>query len=213
MLEDLHDCAINDLVRDEFSGLNGFKTSLLRSSRAEKLLKEAKVIFTNQIQFKKNNNDLSFKYQTQLHNSRDSTSLSFDFKEHEILPFRINVLVGNNASGKSQILSNLALTLSGMEIVKHGKIEKTIEDSVFGDIHVVSYSPFDTFKDLSQLNDGKLSKNSIKSGFLPYNFYGIRKLANIEGKSEVLLKSHAEITKELKRDMKQFYPKIDLTYT
>lgn len=53
MLEDLHDCAINDLVRDEFSGLNGFKTSLLRSSRAEKLLKEAKVIFTNQIQFKK----------------------------------------------------------------------------------------------------------------------------------------------------------------
>ena len=199
VLIDLKDCAINDAVLDRFSELTGFRSSLLRSSRAEKLLKEAKVIFTDQIQAEITKNDFSFNYQTQLHNSSNPTSLIFDFKEHEILPFRINVLVGNNASGKSQILSNLALTLSGMEIEKHGNVEKQNEGYIFGDIHVVSYSPFDTFKDISQLNNGKFSKNSIKSGMLPYNFYGIRKLANIEGKNEVLLKSHIEISKEIKK--------------
>lgn len=198
LLKDLKDCATNDTVRDRFFELTGFGSSLLRSSRAEKLLKEAKVIFTDRINIRNTNDNFSFTYQTQLVNSTDVTSLRFNFEKHNILPFRINVLVGNNASGKSQILSNLALTLSGMEIEQQGKVEKQTKDYLFGDIHVVSYSPFDTFKDISQLNNGKFSKNSIKSGMLPYNFYGIRKLVTIDGKSEVLLKSHTEISKEIK---------------
>ncbi|MBU2024861.1 MAG: ATP-binding protein [Gammaproteobacteria bacterium] len=198
LLIDLKDCAKSDTVRNKFFELKGFGYSLIRSSRAEKILKEAKIIFKDEINVRKSNDDFSFNYQTQLINSNHSTSLDFNFKEHDILPFRINVLVGNNASGKSQILSNLALTLSGMEVEQQGKVEKQTEDYFFGDIHVVSYSPFDTFKDISQLNNGKFSKNSIKSGMLPYNFYGIRKLASIDGKNEVLLKSHVEISKEIK---------------
>jgi predicted ATPase len=198
LLIDLKDCATNDTVYERFFELMGFRSSLLRSSRAEKLLKEAKVIFTDKIDIKNTKDDFSFNYQTQLINSNHATSVNFNFEEHNILPFRINVLVGNNASGKSQILSNLALTLSGMEIEKQGKVEKQAEDYFFGDIHVVSYSPFDTFKDISQLNNGKFSKSSIKSGMLPYNFYGIRKLVSIDGKNEVLLKSHTEISKEIR---------------
>lgn len=143
--------------------------------------------------------DFSFHYKIQLPNSREITKVDFDFVRQEILPYRVNVLVGKNACGKSQILSSLALTLSGMGIDNQGEILKSNHRYLFGDVHVISYSPFDTFKDLSQLNGGKVSKSNINSGLLPYKFYGVRKLINIDGAQEVLLKSHKETKKELNR--------------
>jgi predicted ATPase len=200
LLEDLKDCAVSDIIRDKFSNLIGFSTSLLRSSMAEKLLNEAKVIFSSEVTVPpRNEDDFSFKYKIQLPNSREPTEMDFNFERQEILPFRINVLVGKNACGKSQVLSNLAVTLSGMGVENKGEITKFDKSSLFGDVHVISYSPFDTFKDLSQLNGGKVSKSNISSGFIPYKFYGIRQLVNIDGIQEVLLKSHREIKKELYR--------------
>lgn len=208
VLEDIKDCAISDVVRDEFINLNGFSSSLLRSSRAEKLLYEAKIIFSSQVTVPmKSNDDFSFGYIIQLPNSRGVTNIEFDFSEHEILPYRINIIVGKNACGKSQVLSNLALKLSGMALESKGKISRKDDSYIFGDVHVISYSPFDTFKDISELNGGKVSKNNMSSGFLPYNFYGIRKLVHIDGEQEVLLKSHAEIKKELTRSYNEILRK------
>ncbi|MNF67952.1 hypothetical protein D3C84_497830 [compost metagenome] len=161
---------------------------------------EAKVIFSSQITVpRKRNDDFSFNYKIQLPNSREITNVSFDFERQDILSYRVNVLVGKNACGKSQVLSSLALMLSGMGIEPQGEITKSDRRLLFGDIHVISYSPFDTFKDLTQLNGGKVSKNNINSGFLPYKFYGIRKLVDIDGAQEVLLKSHKEMKKELNK--------------
>ncbi|MEZ8097197.1 AAA family ATPase [Photobacterium swingsii] len=200
LLEDLKDCAVSDIIRDDFISLEGFGSSLLRSSRAEKLLYEAKVIFSSLITVpRKIEDDFSFDYKIQLPNSREITKVNFNFERQDILPYRINVLVGKNASGKSQILSSLALTLSGMGVKNRGEIVKSDERYLFGDVHVISYSPFDTFKDLSQLNGGKVSKSNINSGLLPYNFYGVRKLTTIDGVQEVILKSHKETKKELSK--------------
>lgn len=200
VLEDIRDCAISDIIRDEFINLEGFSASLLRSSRAEKLLYEAKVIFSSQVTVPENlNDDFSFNYKVQLPNSREITSINFDLSRHDVLPYRINIIVGKNACGKSQILSSLALNLSGMALDSEGEVSRNNNKSLFGDVHVISYSPFDTFKDLSELNGGKISKNNITSGLLPYNFYGIRKLVTIDGKQEVLLKSHTETKKELSK--------------
>ncbi|WP_024608650.1 AAA family ATPase [Pseudoalteromonas sp. TAB23] len=213
MLEDLNDCAVSDTIRGKFSSLVGFSTSLLRSSMAEKLLNEAKVIFSSQVTVpQKKEDDFSFKYNVQLLNSRESTEMSFNFAREEILPFRINVLVGKNACGKSQVLSNLALTLSGMGIENKGEITKHDHSSLFGDVHVISYSPFDTFKDLSQLNGGKVSKTNISSGLIPYKFYGIRKLVNIDGKQEVVLKSHKETKKELNKSYNEILKNNQLDF-
>ncbi|WP_370277467.1 AAA family ATPase [Pontibacterium sp.] len=200
ILEDLKDCAVSDTIRDKFFSLSGFNSSLLRSSRAEKLLHEAKVIFSSQVTVpRKVEHDFSFNYRIQLPNSRELTEINFNFERQEILPFRINVIVGKNACGKSQVLSNLALALSGMGVENEGEVIKSDHRYLFGDIHVISYSPFDTFKDLSQLNGGKVSKSNIDSGLIPYNFYGVRKLINIDGNQEVILKSHKETKKELNK--------------
>ncbi|MBN5204386.1 AAA family ATPase [Serratia marcescens] len=208
ILEDIRDCAISDVIRDDFINLNGFSSSLLRSSRAEKLLYEAKVIFSSQITVPmKSNDDFSFSYKIKLPNSRDVTNISFNFSKQEILPYRINVIVGKNACGKSQILSNLALNLSGMALESKGEISRKDDNYIFGDVHVMSYSPFDTFKDISELNGGNVSKNNINSGLLPYNFYGIRKLVHRDGEQEVLLKSHLEIKKELTRSYNEILKK------
>jgi len=213
LLEDLKDCAVSDAIRDTFSELVGFNSSLLRSSRAEKLLHEAKVIFSSQITVpEKNEDDFSFNYKIQLPNSSKLTELYFDFESQHILPFRINVLVGKNACGKSQVLSNLALTLSGMGVENQGEITKSDHKYLFGDVHVISYSPFDTFKDLSQLNGGKVSKANISSGLLPYKFYGVRKLANVDGIQEVVLKSHKETKKELNRSYNAILKKNHLNF-
>ncbi|WP_305839212.1 AAA family ATPase [Photobacterium leiognathi] len=200
ILEDIRDCAINDIIKDEFIDLEGFISSLLRSSRAEKLLYEAKVIFSSQVTVPENiNDDFSFNYKIQLPNSREITSIDFNLSKHDVLPYRINIIVGKNACGKSQILSSLALNLSGMALKSEGEVSKNNDSFLFGDVHVISYSPFDTFKDLSELNGGKVSKNNINSGLLPYNFYGIRKIVTIDGKQEVILKSHTETKKELSK--------------
>ena len=200
LLQDLQDCAVSDTIRDNFINIESFGLSLLRSSRAKKLLYEAKIIFSSQVTVpRKVEDDFSFDYKIQLPNSREITKVKFNFEYQDILPYRINVLVGKNASGKSQILSSLALTLSGMGIDNRGEVVKSDNRYLFGDVHVISYSPFDTFKDLSQLNDGKVSKNNISSGMLPYKFYGVRKLTTIDGVQEVILKSHKETKKELSR--------------
>lgn len=210
ILDDLRDCALSDAIRDMFEKEEAFKVSLLRSSQAEKMLSEAKVIFSGQVT-KSQNLDFSFKYNLYLSSSKKSTSFSFDFLPQEVLPFRINVIVGRNASGKSQVLSNLAVKLSGMGSHNNrSEINRQNDASIFGDIHVLSYSPFDTFRNTSELNDGKVSKNNISSGLLPYNFLGLRRLVPVKGNKnsiEILLKSHGETRRELNKNYKSIVNK------
>lgn len=98
----------------------------------------------------------SFVYETHLTGAPAPHTIAFDFDADSQLPHRINVLVGVNGVGKTQLMANLAVLLSRFEnksvtVQRTGKGE-TFEDlgslvprpSVYGVI-AVSFSAFDDF--------------------------------------------------------------------
>lgn len=81
--------------------------------------------------------------------------LNFDFQKTDALPYRINILIGKNGTGKTQILSCLANSLSGFTdnresgsfIEKRPPIDRVMS---------ISYSAFDSFrKPPEEINDGR----------------------------------------------------------
>ena len=89
--------------------------------------------------------DLSFDYLVSVPYDQETTKISFDFKQNKLLPYRLNVIIGKNGTGKTQILTQLANSLSGYT--------HDLEDDVFPNgrpafdkIMSISYSAFDSFK-------------------------------------------------------------------
>ena len=142
ILTRLNDIAIFDDIQDRFINEHGVITSLLRFSAAEKALYEAKNIISNQTQ---NGLDISFSYHVTVPYSTLPVTLNFDYKESVDFPFRINVLIGKNGTGKTQILSRLANSLSGytenpesgMFLGKRPPVDRVMS---------ISYSAFDNFR-------------------------------------------------------------------
>lgn len=180
ILKRLNDIAIDQDLRNKFIEEDGVQTSLLRDSSAEKALNEAELLLkTNQLLEK----DVSFSYFAKVPYNTDRTQLFFDFKKNENLPYRINALIGKNGVGKTQILSHLAESLSGLtgsvsEKEKSFKGKRPPVDKVIS----ISYSAFDEFrKRVSEGNDykdnsyaycgiqsehGTLSLDELKHNFL-----------------------------------------------
>lgn len=180
ILKRLNDIAIDHDLRNEFIEEDGVQTSLLRDSSAEKALNEAELLLkTNQLLEK----DVSFSYFTKVPYNTDRTQLFFDFKKNENLPYRINALIGKNGVGKTQILSHLAESLSGItenvsEKEESFKGKRPPVDKVIS----ISYSAFDEFrKRVAKDNDykdnsyaycgiqsehGTLSLDDLKRNFL-----------------------------------------------
>lgn len=107
----MNDIAINQELRIQFIEEDGVQTSLLRESSAEKALNEAATLLETD---KLNQKDISFSYFAKIPYNDDRKQLTFDFQKSECFPYRINALIGKNGVGKTQILSNLAESLSGL---------------------------------------------------------------------------------------------------
>ncbi len=142
ILTRLNDIAICDKVKERFINEIGVKSSLLRFSSAEKALNEAKGIIFNGLQTIK---DMSFKYQIVAPYDTSPALLCFDFSQTDILPYRINILIGKNGTGKTQTLLHLANSLSGYT--------DALETGIFVDrrppvdkVMSISYSAFDCFR-------------------------------------------------------------------
>ena len=152
ILTRLNDIAVLDNLRDRFINEHGVRTSLLRFSSAEKALYEASSIIMNQ---KQDSPDLSFSYHVTVPYSTLPVTLNFDYKESVDLPYRINVLIGKNGTGKTQILSRLANSLSGYtENPENGMFlgKRPPVDRVMS----ISYSAFDSFrKPPEETNNGR----------------------------------------------------------
>jgi energy-coupling factor transporter ATP-binding protein EcfA2 len=77
--------------------------------------------------------------------------LDVDFTEHEGLPHRINLLIGRNGTGKTQLLAHLAQTLYGAGDIEkdsealYGASQIVGERPDFSKIISISYSAFDQF--------------------------------------------------------------------
>lgn len=137
-LEAVNDVAVNKGHLDYFEYENGFKTSLLRNSEAQKALREGYKIYKNL----KIDNVLKFTFSTLMSGATEQHSIRFDFSEKANLPFRVKVLIGKNGTGKTQYIARLASTLSGYS--KEGKFS-TKYVPPFSRVIAVSYSLFDKF--------------------------------------------------------------------
>ena len=109
---------------------------------------------------KLNQKDISFSYFAKIPYNDDRKQLTFDFQKSECFPYRINALIGKNGVGKTQILSNLAESLSGLtesvsEKTESFKGNRPPVDKVIS----VSYSAFDEFRKRVTENE-KYSENS-----------------------------------------------------
>ncbi len=139
ILKGLRDVSIDDDIYREFIDNEGFNDSLIRFSEAEKALKEASLLFEKiEIQ-----NNFVFSFSYKLENANEPHVINFNFSKDEILPSRINALVGKNGTGKTQILAKIAAIASGYE--KSRKNSFSPERPPFSKIIAISYSVFDDF--------------------------------------------------------------------
>lgn len=142
ILKRLNDIAVFEDIKAKFIKEKGVKSSLLRFSSAEKALNEASDIINNHEAYDK---DISFSYSTSVPYDDIPVTLNFDFKKNNNIPYRINILIGKNGTGKTQILSHLANSLSGFTDNRDDKSfvhGRPLIDKVMS----ISYSAFDRFR-------------------------------------------------------------------
>lgn len=212
ILRRLRDIAMDNDIYNAFKDATGVQKSLLRESSAEKALHEARYVLKNDRLEEK---DVSFRCQYKAPYSVNSIKLNFNFKKHDYIPYRICAVVGKNGTGKTQFLSQLASSLSGLdgsddEIVFEGK--RPPIDRVMS----ISYSVFDGFNKVRgnqsiysyvycglQTEDGILTQEQIQHNFeLAYseiiNRDRFDDWENII--SEVLESEHQDILKQIESD-------------
>lgn len=137
-LRSINDIAIDSDLRESFKAEPGYTKSLLRFSEANKALSEAEFLIRKSRPI---NSQPSFTFTTLLPGAEFPHEIVFDFSKHFAFPNRINVLVGRNGTGKTQLLANLAIALSGLG--DSGDFEP-IRPSI-SRIIAISYSSFDKF--------------------------------------------------------------------
>lgn len=139
ILDSLDDVIFKPEIYKKFENHDGFKTSLLRGSEAEKTLTEVWNYFHPSPQIPEDK--FNFIFSTHLEEALSPHKLSFDFSISEYLPFRIMAIIGENGTGKTKILNRLAQSLSGLK--KVGDFDP--QRPLFSKIVLISYSPFDEF--------------------------------------------------------------------
>jgi hypothetical protein len=148
----LHDVTFDDEVRDRFEHLEGYKVSLLRFSGAERTITDAAKLFQRDTPvLKRRGVGFLAKFRTQVAEDANSFSIDFDFRRKGPLPHRMNALIGYNGTGKTRLLSNLAIVASGFGYdTKEELLAKRAGRFIgtpppFKTVVVISYSAFDTF--------------------------------------------------------------------
>jgi predicted ATPase len=136
ILHNLNDLSILPGLRDAFESNVHFKNSLIRYSDAERALKLGSYIvrgedFTDSFSFEFCNGD-------ELHN----TTCAFDFDSHLPIKSRTNIIIGENGTGKTTYLADLALSMSG----RRNKGNFLDSRPPFSKIISASFSAFDTFE-------------------------------------------------------------------
>lgn len=142
----LCDLAFDKSLQERFLVERGVRVSLLRESSAEKALREA---FLDQdiIEIETEYQDMSFNYTTTLPYSDSESVFHFNFRQSKSLPYRINILIGKNGTGKTEILASLANSLSGISSSADDRIRMFGEKRPsFDRVISISFSAFDKFR-------------------------------------------------------------------
>lgn len=190
-LRGLRDVAYNDQIRADFEDLEGFSVSLLRFSGAERTILDAAKLFTRTTVplRRRRSNGFKFKFKTRVASTANSFTIEFDFRRRRILPNRINVLIGYNGTGKTRLLSNLAIVASGFgyahkeDILAHRAGRFVESRPPFKTVIVVSYSAFDTFV-IPGRTDEEKGRLREEGQIFGYVYCGLRELATDDSSTD-----------------------------
>lgn len=152
----LNDVAINTEIRKRFEDLDGYHKALLRFTAAEKAFQEARHLLGYE---RIRNSSFQFSYSVQLKGATTPHVATFAFIRNRNLPFRINVIIGKNGTGKTQFLASMINTVSGLD---NSKGFFNPFKPLFSTFIAISYSIFDKFP-----SPGQSSK-------LSYRYIGLR---------------------------------------
>lgn len=208
----LRDIAINKDIYEVFKDDIGVQKSLLRESSAEKALFEAKYVLRND---KLEEKDISFQCSYKAPYSLNAIELNFNFKKNQYIPYRICAIVGKNGTGKTQFLSQLASSLSGLNESNNNIIFKGRRPPI-DRVMSISYSVFDGFNKVRgddsvysyvycglQTENGILSQDQIQQNFkMAYSQIINRDRFNDWENiiREVLESEHQDILKKIEKD-------------
>lgn len=138
-LKRLNDISINNDLFELIENNQGFSNSLIRFGAAEKALKESRLLlYENK---RRVNDNLMFNYKTKVEGAESPHKVTFDFRVNEDLPYRMNVLIGKNGTGKTQLLCSMVNSISGVD--KRNKFSPY--NPLFNKIIAISYGLFDDF--------------------------------------------------------------------
>lgn len=181
-LKALGDVAYSDVVRARFEDKEGYRVSLLRLSGAERTITDAGRLLARHASVpvpKRRGAGFMVKFKTQVAPDANPFLLEFDFRRKGRLPNRINVVIGYNGTGKTRLLSNLAIAASGYGYArKEDLLAKTAGRFVgnpppFKTVVVVSYSAFDTFVIPGQ-NEIEKARLRDEGAIFGYVYCGLR---------------------------------------
>lgn len=159
ILNCLNDIAIDPEKKHRIEKTDGFQNSLIRFSEARKALDET-------FKYESTDNTFSFNYEfSHMKYRKDRRSnpitIEFNFDKHDILPYRINAIIGKNGVGKTQIIKNLSEEISGMMFSDDKELNLTYKPIKvypnFSKIITVSYSAFDDFRKMEGLEKSKFN--------------------------------------------------------
>ena len=205
-LKGLRDVAFDDEIKASFEDSEAYRVSLLRFSGARRTISDAAKLLrasgpplrsTRTAGFK-------FKFKTRVAWHANAFTIEFDFRRRGELPNRINALIGYNGTGKTRLLSNLAIVASGYG---YRSIKDVLDDAAgrfvgtappIKTVIVVSYSAFDTFIIPGRTEEEK--ERLQKSGeIFGYVYCGLREQSDDDlphGEQAYRLRTPAEIEAE-----------------
>lgn len=180
----MRDIAFDDEIKAAVEDSEAYRVSLLRFSGAERTISDAaRLLRAQHLPTRRRSAGFRVKFKTQVASHSNTFTVEFDFRRRGRLPNRINALIGYNGTGKTQLLSNLAIVASGYGYDSKedllGRTAGRFVDTTppFKTVVVVSYSAFDTFVIPGRTAVEK--KRLQESGeIFGYVYCGLRELAD-----------------------------------
>lgn len=204
-LKGLRDVAFDDEIKASVEDSEAYRVSLMRFGGAERTISDAtRLMRATTPPAKRRSAGFTVKFKTQVARYSNAFTISFDFRRRAGLPNRINALIGYNGTGKTRLLSNLAIVASGYG---YGTKEDVLDNaagrfigttSPFKTVIVVSYSAFDTFVIPGRTEEEK-ERLQEQGEIFGYVYCGLRERSDgnaSNGEQAYRLRTPAEIEEE-----------------
>lgn len=204
-LEGLRDVAFDDEAKASVEDTEGYRVSMLRFSGAERTIADAaRLLRAETLPTKRRSAGFRVKFKTRVAREANSFTMVFDFRRRGRLPNRINALIGYNGTGKTRLLSNLAIVASGYgyntkeDLLRSAAGRFVGNTPPFKTVVVVSYSPFDTFV-IPGRTEVEKERLQDQGELFGYVYCGLRERSDDEppeGEKTYRLRTPAEIQAE-----------------